>query len=515
MYRTRIGYPCSLPPARPWRLAHPRANFRSACTAGRDPAGRTPGPTKPEGLRCGTQEQLRYHPCQYVVTTWTFVGLLENPAARKLAMSDYWATEGEVICTFLPPPNDGRDHGSTKKAKLTSSELDEVSQAASGSRAWACLAQYLRCGLAPDFLRQYTFGVDLVPCLPDREIGAPEVVYLADGLLPSAGEERLMQAPAWRTGCCRGHMVRAKLFWLLLLLCVACWPRAAHAADLTQPVQEEAKGEAAQAEEAKSEGEGEDEAHLHVKCETTKGNLTITMHREWGPRGHDHFLRLVRASFFTDSLFYSVWPGFMIQTGFHRHPRVQHIWGRRRLKDDNRTDIPFTKGTLGFSGGGARPDSRATPFFIALEEGVETLGKDPKRRHEVPFARIEDEAEHAVLDALHSVGEKGQEVHQRLIDEGTWSVLEDFPELDRILRCWVVEELGEAPPQDYPNHSELEVGVEGDRSAWDKYKLEGGDESGSGEDEGQAEVQNDEAKQGEATAGSNEGERPKDELRML
>eukprot|EP00808_Paulinella_micropora_P001311 g75557.t1 len=157
-----------------------------------------PGSYKPEGLRCGTQEQLRYHPCQYVVTTWTFVGLLENPAARKLAMSDYLATEGEVICTFLPPPNDGRDHGSTKKAKLTSSELDEVSQAASGSRAWACLAQYLRCALAPDFLRQYTFGVDLVPCLSDREIDAPEVVYLADGLLPSAGEERLMQAPAWR-----------------------------------------------------------------------------------------------------------------------------------------------------------------------------------------------------------------------------------------------------------------------------------------------------------------------------
>eukprot|EP00808_Paulinella_micropora_P027024 g69716.t1 len=157
-----------------------------------------PGSYKPEGLRCGTQEQLRYHPCQYVVTTWTFVGLLENPAARKLAMSDYWATEGEVICTFLPPPNDGRDHGSTQNAKLTSFELDEVSKATGGSRAWACLAQYLRCALAPDFLRQYTFGVDLVPCLLDREIGAPEVVYLADGLLPSAGEERPTQAPAWR-----------------------------------------------------------------------------------------------------------------------------------------------------------------------------------------------------------------------------------------------------------------------------------------------------------------------------
>eukprot|EP00457_Paulinella_chromatophora_P013378 gb/GEZN01013671.1/.p1 GENE.gb/GEZN01013671.1/~~gb/GEZN01013671.1/.p1 ORF type:complete len:326 (-),score=77.96 gb/GEZN01013671.1/:6-983(-) len=192
--------------------------------------------------------------------------------------------------------------------------------------------------------------------------------------------------------------------------------------------------------------EEQDEQNLHVLCETSVGDLTITMHREWAPIGHDHFLRLVRLGFFTDSLVYAVHPGFVAQFGFHPHPAVQAMWGRRRLKDDPKHDPPinFTQGTLCFSGSG-QPNSRSTPMFFSLEpNGPEGLGELP---HETPIGRVEDAEQQKLLNTFHNkYSSKGKEIYKRIYKEGNKKLIKEFPNLSKFKRCYIVEENPDGPP---------------------------------------------------------------------
>lgn len=60
---------------------------------------------------------------------------------------------------------------------------------------------------------------------------------------------------------------------------------------------------------AAGESERRQEPDAFVRCETTAGDFTVEMHREWAPLGYDRFMELVEAEYFSDQVVYRVIPG--------------------------------------------------------------------------------------------------------------------------------------------------------------------------------------------------------------
>jgi hypothetical protein len=89
------------------------------------------------------------------------------------------------------------------------------------------------------------------------------------------------------------------------------------------------------------------EPDARVRCETTAGDFTIEMHRDWAPLGYDRFMELVKADFFSDQIIYRKIPGFLVQYGVAADSGVQAQWSNKRFPDDPNRHIPFTKGTGG------------------------------------------------------------------------------------------------------------------------------------------------------------------------
>src|SRR5437763_16605687 len=61
-------------------------------------------------------------------------------------------------------------------------------------------------------------------------------------------------------------------------------------------------------------------AVFKAKFNTTKGDFTIEVHRDWAPVGADRFYNLVKSGYFTDVAFFRVIKGFMVQFGIHGAP---------------------------------------------------------------------------------------------------------------------------------------------------------------------------------------------------
>ena len=61
----------------------------------------------------------------------------------------------------------------------------------------------------------------------------------------------------------------------------------------------------------------------YVTCETTVGDFTIEMHRDWAPLGFDRFMELVASEFFADQLLYRTLPGFLVQFGIYGMPAIR------------------------------------------------------------------------------------------------------------------------------------------------------------------------------------------------
>jgi peptidyl-prolyl cis-trans isomerase A (cyclophilin A) len=102
-----------------------------------------------------------------------------------------------------------------------------------------------------------------------------------------------------------------------------------------------------------------------VKFATTKGDFTVTVHRDWAPMGADRFYNLCKHHFFDNAAFFRVVPNFIIQFGIPASPQVAKVWQAANLKDD-----PVTHGnkkaTLTFATAG--PNTRTTQLFINLND---------------------------------------------------------------------------------------------------------------------------------------------------
>lgn len=102
-----------------------------------------------------------------------------------------------------------------------------------------------------------------------------------------------------------------------------------------------------------------------VKFATSKGDFTVTVHRDWAPLAADRFYNLCKHHFFDNAAFFRVVPNFIIQFGISANPQVAKVWQNANMKDDP-VSHGNKKGTLTFATAG--PNTRTTQLFINLND---------------------------------------------------------------------------------------------------------------------------------------------------
>jgi peptidyl-prolyl cis-trans isomerase A (cyclophilin A) len=159
---------------------------------------------------------------------------------------------------------------------------------------------------------------------------------------------------------------------------------------------------------------------------TTKGSFTVTVHRQWAPRGADRFYNLVRARFFDGDEFFRVVKGFVVQFGISGYPSVSSAWQSATIKDDA-VKTSNTRGTITFADAG--PDTRTTQVFVNLGNNASLDGQGFS-----PFGRVTTGMN--VVDKLYGkYGEAVTNLQGEIATQGNSFLRKRFPKLDRILRA--------------------------------------------------------------------------------
>jgi peptidyl-prolyl cis-trans isomerase A (cyclophilin A) len=212
-------------------------------------------------------------------------------------------------------------------------------------------------------------------------------------------------------------MTRWTLFSLCVLSAFACKPR-------------DASPHSPQA--AKSQPVAPVPDSFVVALTTSRGPVTLVVHRDWAPLGAERFYRLVQENFFDGARFFRVVKGFVVQFGLPADPRVGRAWVSRAIADDP-VRHSNRRGTLVFASAG--PNSRTTQLFINLADNprLDTFG----RVGFPPIGVVTDGM--AAVDALN--GEYGETPSQDAIQLYGNAYLErNYPRLDYIQTARVARE---------------------------------------------------------------------------
>lgn len=166
-------------------------------------------------------------------------------------------------------------------------------------------------------------------------------------------------------------------------------------------------------------------AAYKVKMATTKGDFVIEVRREWAPLAADRFYNLVKLGYFSDTAFFRVVKGFMVQFGIHGDPKLNDAWRDARIKDDPTGKQSNTRGMVTFAMGG--PNTRTTQIFINYSDNSRLDSMDFP-----PFGKVTDMK---VVDAIEGFYGEGAPqgrgpAQGRIQGEGNTYLKADFPKLD-------------------------------------------------------------------------------------
>jgi cyclophilin family peptidyl-prolyl cis-trans isomerase len=168
-----------------------------------------------------------------------------------------------------------------------------------------------------------------------------------------------------------------------------------------------------------------------VKVESSAGDYTIEVHRDWAPIGAERFYQLVKAGFYDECRYFRVVPGFMVQFGLNGDPAVQRQW-ERKIQDDTVTQSN-KKGYVTFATSGK--DSRTTQIFINFDDNSFLDAQDF-----APFGMVIDGMQN--VDAINS--KYGETPDQGSIQSsGNAYLQQSFPELDFVKKMSIVSETTE------------------------------------------------------------------------
>jgi len=175
-----------------------------------------------------------------------------------------------------------------------------------------------------------------------------------------------------------------------------------------------------------------------VRFDTTAGDIIAEIHREWAPRGADRFYNLAVNGFYTNTSFFRIVPGFVVQFGISPYPKVAVAWYNAVLKDDS-VKKSNSRGRLVFAAAGR--NTRTTQIFINLGDNASL-----DREGFAPFGDVVDGME--VVKRLYGgygdIPPQGRGPDpKKIILQGKTYLDKEFPKLDRIKATYVAE--GPAP----------------------------------------------------------------------
>ena len=172
---------------------------------------------------------------------------------------------------------------------------------------------------------------------------------------------------------------------------------------------------------------------FRARLETTAGVFVIEVHRDWAPQGADRFYSLVKGGWYDGVRFHRVLKDFTASWGIHDDPYVNFVWQKQLLADDPTTQSNL-RGRVSFARSG--PNSRTTQVFVNYKDNSSLDDRF------APFGEVVEGMD--VVDRLYAeYGDgppRGEGVYQAMaIARGGEYFDEEFPELDRIERAFVVE----------------------------------------------------------------------------
>ena len=174
-----------------------------------------------------------------------------------------------------------------------------------------------------------------------------------------------------------------------------------------------------------------------VFFETSGGDFTVEVHREWAPNGADRFYKLVESGFYDDCRFFRVVPGFMVQWGINGDPEIQQNWVKANIRDD-RVTKSNKRGLITFATSGK--DSRTSQVFINYKDNafLDSQGFSP-------FGQVVDGMD--VVDGINS--QYGEQPNQGLIQaKGNEYLNKSFPKLTHIKKATVVKDAADTKAKD-------------------------------------------------------------------
>lgn len=167
-----------------------------------------------------------------------------------------------------------------------------------------------------------------------------------------------------------------------------------------------------------------------VRFETNKGPFVVAVKRDLAPRGSDRLYELVTIGYFTDTRFFRIVPGFIVQFGMHGNPAVHKQWDAATIADDP-IRTRNTRGTVAFAASG--PNSRATQLFISTGDNRAKLDR---QKLFSPFGTVVEGMD--VVEKLYA--EYGEEPnHARIARLGNPYLASWYPNLDYITSAAVIK----------------------------------------------------------------------------
>jgi peptidyl-prolyl cis-trans isomerase A (cyclophilin A) len=165
--------------------------------------------------------------------------------------------------------------------------------------------------------------------------------------------------------------------------------------------------------------------------DTSKGQVVIEIHRDWAPRGVDHFFNLVQTGFYNGARFFRVTHSY-VQFGINGNPSTNGLWSTAYLPDDP-VKHSNVKGTLTFAHLGA--NNRTTQLFFNMKNN-----KDLDKQGFAPIGEVLTGMD--VVESLYSaygdMAPRGQGPDPSKIEvEGNAYLDAKFPRLDYIKKATI------------------------------------------------------------------------------
>jgi peptidyl-prolyl cis-trans isomerase A (cyclophilin A) len=170
---------------------------------------------------------------------------------------------------------------------------------------------------------------------------------------------------------------------------------------------------------------------FQVKFETTRGDFTVTVNREWAPLAADRFYNLVKHHYFDNARFFRVVPNFVVQFGISAYPPVTAAWQHATIKDEPVTQKNL-RGTLTFAKT-SEPNSRTTEIFINLKDNpsLDSQGF-------APFGAVDGNGMSAVDTFYQQYGDSAGMDQEPMEKQGEKYIAQKWPLLDAIKHASLV-----------------------------------------------------------------------------